>query len=65
MDLKATYARESPSRGPNLRGIVGKCRHIVADEGRRARKLAPSELHSITGVAGEENDNIICFFYWF
>ncbi len=59
VDLEGRHAGQRPGRGPDLRGEVGQRGQVVAEHGAGAREAVAGELHAITGVAGEADDDAV------
>ena len=57
LELKAGDAGEASSWGTDLRREVRECRDVVPRNRGRPGELGPGELHSVTGVAHEADDD--------
>jgi hypothetical protein len=57
--LERRHARQGPLGRPDLRGEVGKGHQVVAEDGRLLGEPVPGELHTVTRVAREpDNDPV-------
>src|SRR5690606_31735122 len=57
VDLEARDAREGARRSADLGRIVRKGGEVVAEFGGLRRESVPGELHPVTGVSGEADDD--------
>ena len=57
MDLEARHTGQRPGRRADLRREVGKRREVVPEDRRLAREAVTRELHPVTRVAREADDD--------
>jgi hypothetical protein len=61
VQLEAADARQRAGRGANLGWKVGQGAQVVADQRRLVGEVHARELHAVTRVTGEANDDLIAF----
>ncbi len=59
MQLEARYAGEGACRGPDFRWEIRLGGQVVAEDRRLLSEPVSGELHAVTGVAGEPDDDVI------
>ena len=59
VDLETGHPGQRARRSADLRREVGKRREVVSEERGLAREAAAGELHSVAGVAGEPDDDVL------
>ena len=59
MQLEARYAGQGAGRGPDFRREIRLGGQVVAEDRRLLGEPVSSELHAVTGVAGEPDDDVI------
>ena len=58
-DLKRRNPRQGSGGGPDLRGKLGKRGEVVSEERTGRGESVSGELHSVAGVTGEPDDEIV------
>ena len=59
VDLERADAGQRACRGPDLGGEVGQRRQVVAEQRAGAREPVTGELHAVTRVAREADDDLV------
>jgi hypothetical protein len=59
MELETRYAGEGACRGPDFGGEIRLGRQIIAEDRRLLGEPVPGELHAVTRVTREPDDDVI------
>jgi hypothetical protein len=59
VQLEGADARQGARRRPDLGGEVGQRRQVVAERGRLTGETTAGQLHAVTGVAGQPDDDAV------
>ena len=59
VDLEGGHAADRAGRGADLGREVGHRRQVVAEAGAHGGETAAGELHPVSGVAGEADDEVV------